>query len=90
MIANSLAALAGQPDLLAEVAANPVRLAGVIDETARHDSPVQNTRRFVATPMTVAGQPIEPGATLLLLAAANRDPTVFRDPDRFDPERDLS
>lgn len=91
LIANTLVALAAQPDLLAEVAASPEWLARVIDETARHDCPVQNTRRFVASPMTVAGQPIEPGATLLLLlAAANRDPTVFTDPDQFDPERDVS
>ncbi len=91
LIGNTLRALASRPNLLAMVTAEPDRLARIIDETLRHDPPVQNTRRFFAETTTVAGQVIEAGATLLLLlASANRDPAAFSDPDLFDPNRDNS
>jgi cytochrome P450 len=51
--------------------------AAIIAETLRHDPPVRATRR-----MAPDGVPV-----LLDLAQANRDPDVFADPDRFDPER---
>ena len=57
-------------------------------EVARHDAPVQNTRRFVAEDGVVAGTPMRAGdAILVLLAAANRDPAANADPARFDHER---
>jgi cytochrome P450 len=63
-------------------------LADVVREVARHDSPVHNTRRFIATDTAIAGQPMRTGdAILVLLAAANRDPAANPDPDRFDPAR---
>jgi unspecific monooxygenase len=41
---------------------------------AQHDPPVQNTRRFVAEPVTLCGQALRPGNTVLvLLASANHD-----------------
>jgi cytochrome P450 len=56
----------------------------MLAETLRHDPPVRVMRRVCARPYLdhAAG-------TLLLLdiAAANRDPDVFADPDRFDPYR---
>ena len=57
-------------------------------EVVRHDSPVQNTRRFLAEDAVVAGQALRTGDTVLVvLAAANRDPSVNPEPDRFDPAR---
>lgn len=88
LIGNSLRVLAAHPDLRAAVLAEPARLDGVVLETLRYDPPIQNTRRFAAAGMTIAGQDVGPGETLLLIiAAANRDPAVFADPDRFAPER---
>ncbi len=49
---------------------------------------MQNTRRFVARDGVVAGQAMREGdAVLVLLAAANRDPAVNPNPERFDPCR---
>ncbi|GAB3651920.1 cytochrome P450 family protein [Glycomyces tarimensis] len=58
------------------------------EEIARHDAPIQNTRRFAHEPWTHAGQTVEAGQpVLLLLAAANRDPAVNPEPGDFDPAR---
>ena len=76
LVVNTLAAYAR-----AEASA-PVE--AMLAETLRHDPPVRAMRRICARPYLdhAAG-------TLLLLdiAAANRDPDVFADPDRFDPYR---
>lgn len=57
-------------------------------ESARYHAPVQNTRRFVVEEAVVAGQRLPAGSVVLvLLAAAQRDPLVNPDPDRFWPER---
>ncbi|MBS0429199.1 MAG: cytochrome P450 [Proteobacteria bacterium] len=59
-----------------------------IEEVARHDAPVQNTRRFVAEDTVLDGQLLRAGdAVLLVLAAAQRDPALNPAPDRFDPGR---
>ncbi|GAB3998652.1 hypothetical protein GCM10029992_25040 [Glycomyces albus] len=63
-------------------------LRAFVEEVARHDAPIQNTRRFARRTWSHAGQTVEPGQTILLvLAAANRDPAANTDPHAFDPER---
>ncbi|MCH7230951.1 cytochrome P450 [Glycomyces sp. L485] len=63
-------------------------LRAFVEEIARHDAPIQNTRRFAHEPWSHAGQTVEAGQTiLLLLAAANRDPALNPKPDDFDPAR---
>jgi cytochrome P450 len=87
LLGNSLAALASEPGAR-EAARTPEGLQAVVEETARHDAPVQNTRRFVVAPVRIAGVPLAPGvAVLLVLGAANRDPVLNPDPDRFMPLR---
>src|SRR5262245_28536010 len=64
------------------------RLEAIIAEVARHDPPVQNTRRFLAADGAVAGQAMRAGdAVLVVVAAANRDPRANPDPARFDAAR---
>lgn len=84
LLANTLLALAREPETRARVAGNPGLLGAVVDEVLRHDSPVQNTRRFVAAPVAIEGRRLQPGeAVLVVLAAANRDPAAHVDPHRF-------
>jgi cytochrome P450 len=60
----------------------------LVEEVSRHDAPVQNTRRFLAAPVTVAGVELEAEAVVLLvLAAANRDPQANPRPAEFLLER---
>ncbi|TKC92469.1 cytochrome P450 [Trinickia terrae] len=84
LIGNTVVALITQPGVESEVRRAPDRLAGLIRETSRFDSPVQNTRRFVAADTTVCGERLEAGAAILvLLAAANRDPAANARPHEF-------
>lgn len=88
LIGATLVALARHPGLVARLAAEPALLGAVVEEAARHDSPVQNTRRWLAEPATVAGVALQAGeCVIVLLAAANRDPAANPAPYRFDPDR---
>ena len=88
LIGNALIALQRNPDLFEGMQATPMRVAEWVAEVARYDSPVQNTRRFVAQRCTIGGSVLEAGDTvLLLLAAANRDPGANPAPDSFLPKR---
>jgi cytochrome P450 len=63
----------------------------LVEEALRFDTPVQLMFRTATRAVDIAGTTLPPGATVLaLLGAANRDPSVFTDPDRFDPDRDTS
>jgi cytochrome P450 len=85
MIGNTLLALASRPQIRDQVSADPELLHPVIQEVLRYDSPVQNTRRFLAEDGIVAGEKMKAGdAILVILAAANRDPSANQNPDRFD------
>ncbi|MDB5093866.1 MAG: hypothetical protein JWO85_1967 [Candidatus Eremiobacteraeota bacterium] len=89
LIGNTLVALARREDLRDAVRGDAGLLERVIAEVARFDAPVQNTRRFASADTTVLGSKVGKGeAVLVLLAAANRDPSVNPDPHRFDPGRD--
>ncbi|MEA2602960.1 MAG: hypothetical protein QOF89_3952 [Acidobacteriota bacterium] len=88
LIGNALVALGTHRDVRERVAADPDLLSAVLLEVLRYDPPVQNTRRFVARDGVVAGQQMREGeAVLVVLAAANRDPTANEGPERFDPFR---
>lgn len=88
LIGNALLALARHPDVRHAVVANRTLLPALLAEVARHDAPVQNTRRFIAEDTVGGGVKLPAGdAVLVVLAAANRDPAVNADPARFDLAR---
>jgi cytochrome P450 len=68
---------------------DPAALERLAEEFLRHDSPLHLFERTAKEPADVAGVHLEPGDKVAaLLGAANRDPAVFADPDRFDPTRE--
>jgi cytochrome P450 len=88
LIGNTLVVLGRETDARAQAGADAAFLGAVVREVVRYDPPVQNTRRFLAGTGVVAGQTMAEGDTVLVvLAAANRDPTVNAHPERFDPLR---
>jgi cytochrome P450 len=59
-----------------------------IEELLRWSATVHQLTRVATVATEVAGRPVAAGQRVAcLLAAANRDPAAFADPERFDPER---
>lgn len=68
--------------------ADPAGVPHAVDELVRLISPAQMISRVAEAPIEVCDTVIDAGAPILLgLAAANRDPAVFADPDRLDLTR---
>ena len=88
LLGNAIVALQREAGLHAAMVQGRAKAQDIVAEVARHDSSVQNTRRFVPESMTVAGTPLQAGdAILVLLASAQRDPALHPEPDRFDLSR---
>jgi len=57
-------------------------------ETLRFDPPVHNTRRIAGDDIFINNKQIKKGQSIfIVLAAANRDPAQFNDPNIYNPER---
>lgn len=88
MILNAVWAILAHPAAHAMVRAQPGRLADAIEEATRWESAVQSCTRHATEAVVLRGVSIPAGDTVqCLLGAANRDPAVFPEPDRFDPDR---
>lgn len=71
-----------------DLAADPLLAPRAVEEALRYVAPVQWTGRVAGEDVEVGGTAIPRGAAIFaLIAAANRDPAVFADPDRFDIHR---
>jgi cytochrome P450 len=88
LIANGSLALLGNPEQLAALRADPSLITGTVEETLRYDPPIQFTSRIVLGSYRVGEFEAQDGSTIvLLIAAANRDPMIFAEPDKFDIRR---
>ena len=88
LIGNGVAALQHNPDSWRRLVQEPTLADSAVEETLRYDSPVQLTVRFAAEELEMDGRRVERGAVVaILLAAANRDPAAYADPDRFSLDR---
>jgi cytochrome P450 len=88
LIGNGLVALFRHPDQWARLVEQPELAASAVTEILRYDGTVQMTSRVARQPVTIGGQRIEAGERIIpVLAAANRDPAQFPEPDRLDLTR---
>ena len=84
LIGNGAAMLLELPDIRAELAQDSSRWPAAIEELMRLVSPNQFIRRQAREDVILGEQTIRAGdAVMLILAAANRDPEAFPEPDRF-------
>ncbi|MFJ4598910.1 cytochrome P450 [Streptomyces griseoluteus] len=88
-ITNTTLTLLRNPDVLDRFQKDPDLAVPLIEEVLRYEPPVQFVPWTTALDdIDVAGTTIPKGSPVwLMLAAANRDPKRFEDPDRFDPDR---
>lgn len=86
LICNGLLAFIRHPDQWRRLQADPdgsVRMA--VEECLRFDPPVKSQQRVASETVEVRGKTINKGDRMRwIMAAANRDPKVFDEPDRFD------
>jgi len=89
LIGNGMLALGRNPEQFELLRRNPDLLPGAIEEMLRYDSPAQSAVRFARGDIEFNGVRIRNGSFVFpVLAAANRDPAQFPEPDRFDITRD--
>lgn len=88
LIGNALWLLLTHPGQRDAVTADRELLAGAVEEALRVEPPVPLIPRTALEPLELHGRRIAAGEVLQLsIAAANRDPARFPDPDRFDVRR---
>ena len=88
LISNGILVLLERPDQLQWLKDNPPLIDSAVEELLRFEAPIQLNNRMSLKDTEIAGVKIPAGKNLTLcIAAANRDPAVFADPDRLDIQR---
>jgi cytochrome P450 len=85
---NLLVALLTEPEQLDALRADPGMVRGAFEEALRWEPPITAVMRVAARDCELGGVAIPAGTNVSVsVAAANRDPKRYPDPDRFDPTR---
>jgi cytochrome P450 len=89
LIGNGVLALLQHPAQWALLQAQPALIGSAVEEMIRYDGPVERaTMRFAACDLALDGHTLRRGdAVSLVLAAADRDPAHFPQPDQFEITR---
>jgi cytochrome P450 len=95
VLTTAFALLTAHPSELERLRREPDRAAAAVEEILRMEAPVAVLGREPDEPVETRGAKLEAGKMFFLsVLAANRDPEVFADPDRFDigrePKRSFS
>jgi cytochrome P450 len=89
LIPNGMLTLLRHPEILQRLRNDPLLSVNIVEELLRYEPPVQLVpQRTCIADIEVRGVTIPKGSRIwLVLAAGNRDPQRFQDPERFDPDR---
>jgi hypothetical protein len=88
LIANGIHLLLTHPGERARLAVEPASIVTAVEEMLRCESPNQLGNRTTTREAEIGGIVIPAGTVITLcIGAANRDPGVFADPERFDTTR---
>jgi cytochrome P450 len=88
VVGNGVTALLTHPDEFLRLRDDPALVPSAVEELIRFDSPLQLFERTAVADTRIGEITVAAGARIAaLLGAANRDPAVFAEPDRFDVAR---
>ena len=88
LIGNGVLSLVRNPDQLRRLRADLSLVPSAVEELLRYESPSQHTARICPEDTELGGKLIRKGqAVIAVMAAGNRDPERFADPDRLDLAR---
>jgi hypothetical protein len=88
LIANGMLSLLRNPNDLHRLRTEPAIMPAAIEELLRFESPSQHTARLAPDDVMLGGKQIRKRqAVIAVMAAGNRDPERFPDPDRLDFDR---
>jgi hypothetical protein len=88
LIGNGLLTLIRNPAALAQLRDDPSIIESAVEELLRYESPSQHTARLAPDDLLLGGKSIrKKDAVMAVMAAANRDPLRFPDPDRLNLTR---
>jgi cytochrome P450 len=88
LIGNGVLALLRNPQELARLRADLTMIPSAVEELLRYESPSQQTARMCVADTELGGKQIRARqAVVAVMAAANRDPERFPEPDRLDVGR---
>ena len=88
LVGNGMLALLRNPSEIDRLRADPALVRSGVEELIRYDGPLHITARIATTDVEIGDRLIREGEQVAVsLAAANRDPDQFPDPDRLDVGR---
>jgi cytochrome P450 len=88
LLSAGLRLLCEHPAVADDLRRDPEGIPNFVEECLRLEGPIKGSFRLALHDTTLAGTPIPAGSIVMaVIAAANRDPRVFEDPDRFDARR---
>jgi cytochrome P450 len=88
LIGNGLLTLCRYPEKMQWLRENPDKIQPAVEELLRYESPSQHTARLAPADVELGGKQIKHRqAVIAVMAAGNRDPQRFSDPDTLDLER---
>jgi pimeloyl-[acyl-carrier protein] synthase len=88
LIGNGVLTLLRHPEQMKRMREDLSLIPSAVEEMLRYESPSQHTGRLAPEDVEMGGRLIRKGqAVMAVMAAANRDPERFPDPDRFDVSR---
>jgi cytochrome P450 len=88
LIANGFYHFSRNPEILARLAAEPDLANSAVEEILRYDGPGLAMTRIPNEPIALHGRTLEPGQRVFaMVAAANRDPAEFGEPETIDIAR---
>jgi len=88
LLTAGMRVLCEQPAVAEELRRDPEAIPNFVEECLRLEGPIKGSFRLALRDTTLAGVHIPAGSIMMaVIGAANRDPRIFEDPDRFDARR---